>query len=100
MTAYIDQDLVKDGIMPGGLRVRRRAKRLHDELTIDAQRNVHNQLHVTHWLSVCAMAVNEENATGGRCDGPYQRSCRLIPAVVRCWKQFQKQTQQASARFC
>ena len=63
----IERGLAQEGIMPGGLKVRRRARQLHDKLqSVLWQRNRPNPLLANDWLSIYAMAVNEENAAGGR----------------------------------
>jgi L-serine dehydratase len=99
MSNCIDRGLALDGIMPGGLKVRRRARKLHEELREDARRNVHNPLHVTDWLSVFAMAVNEENAGGGRVvTAPTNGAAGVLPAVMRYWKQFNAEADSASLR--
>ncbi|TIT84151.1 MAG: L-serine ammonia-lyase, partial [Mesorhizobium sp.] len=66
MKRCIDRGLSQDGIMPGGLKVRRRARQLHDKLQEQWQQNRPNPLLANDWLSIYAMAVNEENAAGGR----------------------------------
>jgi L-serine dehydratase len=66
MDACIERGLRRDGVLPGGLRVRRRAPEIHRQLL--AERHANNQQpHVVNdWIAVYAMAVNEENAAGGR----------------------------------
>ena len=66
MNGCIDRGLAQDGIMPGGLKVRRRARKLHDKLQEEWRQNRPNPLLANDWLSIYAMAVNEENAAGGR----------------------------------
>jgi len=66
MTSCIDRGLKGEGIMPGGLKVRRRAQSIHDKLQDEWRSNKINPLLANDWLSVYAMAVNEENAVGGR----------------------------------
>ena len=70
--------------MPGGLKVRRRAKQLHDKLQEDWRKNRPNPLLANDWLSIYAMAVNEENAAGGRVvTAPTNGAAGVIPAVIR-----------------
>ena len=77
MLGCIERGLSQDGIMPGGLKVRRRARRLHDKLQEEWQQNRPNPLLANDWLSIYAMAVNEENAAGGpRRHRADQRCCR------------------------
>ncbi len=86
MFACIDQGLNTDGILPGGLNVRRRAKSLYDRLKAPGadQRSVFPAAINDLRPSIYAMAVNEENAAGGRvCTAPTNGSSGLIPAVWR-----------------
>jgi L-serine dehydratase len=84
MNDCIDRGLRKDGILPGGLKVRRRAKGIHDQLIIERRSNS-SQPHVANeWMSVYAMAVNEENAAGGRVvTSPTNGAAGVVPAVMR-----------------
>ncbi|MGC6517637.1 MAG: L-serine ammonia-lyase [Candidatus Puniceispirillaceae bacterium] len=83
----IERGLSQTGILPGGLNVKRRAKAIHEQL-IQEQHNNDKQPHVmTDWLSVYAMAVNEENAAGGRIvTSPTNGAAGVIPAVMRYYK--------------
>lgn len=85
----IERGLSKDGIMPGGLKVRRRARKLHEKLKEEWQQNRPNPLLANDWLSVYAMAVNEENAAGGRVvTAPTNGAAGVVPAVLRYWLHF------------
>lgn len=89
MARCIDRGLSKDGIMPGGLKVRRRARQLHDRLREEWRLNKHNPLLANDWLSVYAMAVNEENAAGGRVvTAPTNGAAGVVPAVLRYYLHF------------
>lgn len=89
MHGCIERGLSKDGIMPGGLKVRRRARQLHDKLEEEWSRNRPNPLLANDWLSVYAMAVNEENAGGGRIvTAPTNGAAGVIPSVIRYWQHF------------
>ena len=84
MSDCIDRGLAKDGILPGGLKVRRRARAIHDQLEADWRSNRPNPLLANDWLSVYAMAVNEENAAGGRVvTAPTNGAAGVIPAVIK-----------------
>ncbi|NHF74362.1 L-serine ammonia-lyase [Paracoccus xiamenensis] len=84
MNGCIDRGLSQDGILPGGLKVPRRARFLHDRLIEDSQLNRPNPLLANDWLAVYAMAVNEENAAGGRVvTAPTNGAAGVIPAVMR-----------------
>ncbi len=89
MTGCIERGLAQDGIMPGGLKVRRRARAIHDKLEEELRLNRPNPLLANDWLSVYAMAVNEENAGGGRVvTAPTNGAAGVIPAVLRYWLRF------------
>ena len=87
MDGCIDRGLATDGVLPGGLSVRRRAKAIHAQLLAEAGRNA-AQPHVWgDWLSVYAMAVNEENAAGGRVvTSPTNGAAGVVPAVIRYYR--------------
>ena len=99
MSGCIDRGLSRDGIMPGGLKVRRRARQLHDRLQDEWSRNRPNPLLANDWLSIYAMAVNEENAAGGRVvTAPTNGAAGVVPAVLRYWLHFHPEADQASIR--
>jgi L-serine dehydratase len=99
MRGCIERGISREGIMPGGLKVRRRAARLHDRLQEDSTRNTPNPLLATDWLSVYAMAVNEENAAGGRVvTAPTNGAAGVMPAVMRYWLHFHLEADTASIR--
>jgi L-serine dehydratase len=99
MRGCIERGLSQDGIMPGGLKVRRRARRLHDTLQEEWRQNRPNPLLANDWLSIYAMAVNEENAAGGRVvTAPTNGAAGVIPAVLRYWLHFHPEADQASIR--
>jgi L-serine dehydratase len=90
MSGCIDRGLVQDGQLPGGLKVRRRAKALHAQLAEKWQRNEIDPLSGNDWLSLFAMAVNEEHAAGGRVvTAPTNGAAGVIPSVLRYATQFQ-----------
>jgi L-serine dehydratase len=89
MRGCIERGLSQDGIMPGGLKVRRRARGLHEKLDEEWRQNRPNPLAANDWLSVYAMAVNEENAAGGRVvTAPTNGAAGVVPAVLRYWLRF------------
>ena len=99
MRACIDRGLAQDGILPGGLRVKRRAMALHQQLLADRQRNVPSNFATTDWLSVFAMAVNEENAAGGRVvTAPTNGAAGVVPAVIGFAQEFVAGAGPASTR--
>ena len=82
MDQCIDRGLTQRGILPGGLKVERRAPDLWDKLSANPQSNEREQLF--DWLNCYAMAVNEENAAGGRVvTAPTNGAAGIIPAVIR-----------------
>ncbi len=82
MDQCIDRGLSQRGILPGGLKVARRAPDLWDKLSANPQSNEREQLF--DWLNCYAMAVNEENAAGGRVvTAPTNGAAGIIPAVIR-----------------
>lgn len=86
MTSCIDRGLVTDGILPGGLNVKRRAKGIHDSLVSERGVNLSAPHTINDWMSVYAMAVNEENAAGGQVvTAPTNGAAGVIPATIRYW---------------
>ena len=84
MNGCIERGLNGEGIMPGGLKVKRRARQLHEKLQEEWRQNRANPLMANDWLSVFAMAVNEENASGGRIvTAPTNGAAGVIPATIR-----------------
>ncbi|MDP7326093.1 MAG: L-serine ammonia-lyase, partial [Qipengyuania citrea] len=82
MDQCVDRGLHQRGILPGGLKVARRAPDLWDKLSANPQSNEREQLF--DWLNCYAMAVNEENAAGGRVvTAPTNGAAGIIPAVIR-----------------
>lgn len=99
MSRCIDRGLSQDGIMPGGLKVRRRARQLHDKLQEQWSQNRPNPLLANDWLSIYAMAVNEENAAGGRVvTAPTNGAAGTLPAVLRYWLHFHVEADKDSIR--
>lgn len=99
MRACIERGLAQEGIMPGGLKVRRRARQLHDRLQEEWRQNRPNPLLANDWLSIYAMAVNEENAAGGRVvTAPTNGAAGVMPAVMRYWLHFHPEADQAGIR--
>jgi L-serine dehydratase len=84
MNRCIDRGLHSDGILPGGLNVKRRAKGLNDKLTLRVGSNDAPLHSAVDWLQAYAMAVNEENAAGGQVvTAPTNGAAGVIPAVIR-----------------
>ncbi|MBS9718407.1 L-serine ammonia-lyase [Pseudohalocynthiibacter aestuariivivens] len=86
MNDCIERGLITDGILPGGLSVRRRAKGIHDALVAEQGMNLSAPHIINDWMSVYAMAVNEENAAGGQVvTAPTNGAAGVVPAVIRYW---------------
>jgi len=86
MNDCIDRGLQGEGILPGGLYVKRRAKAIHEKLVIEAGLNLTPPHTINDWMSVYAMAVNEENAAGGQVvTSPTNGAAGVLPAVIRYW---------------
>jgi L-serine dehydratase len=86
MEACIDRGLRTEGILPGGLKVRRRAHRLFQKLSSQISAD---PLAPIDWVNAFAMAVNEENAAGGRVvTAPTNGAAGIIPAVARYYLTF------------
>jgi L-serine dehydratase len=87
MFASVDRGLAREGSLPGGLKVRRRAKAIFDRLTRNAHLNAHAAHEIMDYVAVYAMAVNEENAAGGRVvTAPTNGAAGVIPAVMRYFR--------------
>ena len=84
MNDCIDRGLTTDGILPGGLKVKRRAKGIYDALMAERGMNLTAPHTINDWMSVYAMAVNEENAAGGQVvTAPTNGAAGVVPAVLR-----------------
>jgi L-serine dehydratase len=90
MSQCIARGIATEGILPGGLNVRRRAHRLAERLRekeVDGLRG--DPLSPLDWVTVYAMAVNEENAAGGRVvTAPTNGAAGVVPAVVQYYERF------------
>jgi len=84
MDDCIDRGLAEDGILPGGLNLRRRARRIHEALKAEHGRNLAAPHTINDWISVYAMAVNEVNADGGQVvTAPTNGAAGVVPAVLK-----------------
>jgi len=85
MRECVTAGLSHEGTLPGGLRVPRRAAQLAAQLDSHPD----DPLHVLDWVTVCALAVNEENAAGGRVvTAPTNGAAGIIPAVLHYYDRF------------
>jgi L-serine dehydratase len=86
MQACIERGMTTEGVLPGGLSVRRRAPRLAARLK---EKGSVDPLAPLDWVTVYAMAVNEENAAGGRVvTAPTNGAAGVVPAVARYYRDF------------
>ena len=89
MNTCIERGVTQEGILPGGLKVKRRAKAIWDGLQADKKRDFRLEHTVMDWISVYALAVNEENAGGGRVvTAPTNGAAGIVPAVGRYYLDF------------
>ena len=90
MSACIDRGIRSDlPELPGGLRVKRRAPSVHSQLTDRERRALPDPLAVVDWINLWALAVNEENAAGGKVvTAPTNGAAGIIPAVLRYYERF------------
>ena len=86
MNDCISRGMLGTGILPGGLKVRRRAKGIHDALIAERGLNLTAPHVINDWMILYAMAVNEENAAGGQVvTAPTNGAAGVLPAVIRYW---------------
>ncbi len=84
MNDCITRGLESDGILPGGLDVKRRAKGIYEKLMAERGMNLTAPHTINDWMSVYAMAVNEENAAGGQVvTAPTNGAAGVMPATIR-----------------
>ena len=84
MSDCIDRGLATEGTLPGGLKVRRRARAIHEALLAERGLNLTPPHVVNDWIGAYAMAVNEENAAGGQVvTAPTNGAAGVVPAVIR-----------------
>jgi L-serine dehydratase len=87
MLACVERGLSIDGQLPGGLKVKRRARAIHERLKAARTQNIRPAHEIMDYVSVYAMAVNEENAAGGRVvTAPTNGAAGVIPAVMRYYR--------------
>jgi L-serine dehydratase len=78
-----------EGVLPGGFKVKRRAAQLHRDLTANPEAALRDPLQVMDWVNLYALAVNEENAAGGRVvTAPTNGAAGIVPAVLHYYTRF------------
>jgi L-serine dehydratase len=99
MMDCIEHGCKTDGILPGGLNVKRRARKLYLELTERPEAGLKDPLTVIDWVNLYALAVNEENAAGSRVvTAPTNGAAGVIPAVLRYYERFGANVTQGKIR--
>jgi L-serine dehydratase len=100
MYACIDRGMRTEGVLPGGLNVKRRANQVWKALVEDADRRIADPLAALDWVNLWALAVNEENAAGGRVvTAPTNGAAGLLPAVLRYYDRFHQGTPKGRRTF-
>lgn len=99
MSACIDKGMRTEGVLPGGLRVKRRAPALLRKLITRSQNQ--GPMAAMDWVNLYALSVNEENAAGGRVvTAPTNGAAGIIPAVIKYYERFYKpQSRESIRRF-
>lgn len=86
MNDCIERGLAAEGTLPGGLKVKRRARAIHQSLLAERGMNLTAPHTINDWMLTYAMAVNEENAAGGQVvTAPTNGAAGVLPAVIRYW---------------
>jgi L-serine dehydratase len=86
MSSCIDRGCATDGVLPGSLKVRRRAHAFHESLSTQ---EMSDPLSAMDWVNLYALAVNEENAAGGRVvTAPTNGAAGIVPAVLKYYSEF------------
>jgi L-serine dehydratase len=99
MARCIDRGIGREGVLPGGLKVKRRAPGLHKLLLERAERTLSDPLTVLDWVNLWALAVNEENAAGGRVvTAPTNGAAGIVPAILRYYQRFTPHSNDAGVR--
>jgi L-serine dehydratase len=89
MQECVHRGCEKEGTLPGGLQVRRRAAELHRKLSSQPEANLRDPLSTLDWVNLYALAVNEENAAGGRVvTAPTNGAAGIVPAVLHYYHRF------------
>jgi L-serine dehydratase len=89
MQACVQRGCRTEGVLPGGFKVKRRAAQLHKDLTANPEAALRDPLQVMDWVNLYALAVNEENAAGGRVvTAPTNGAAGIVPAVLHYYSRF------------
>lgn len=100
MEACIDRGMRIDGVLPGGLSVKRRARQVHLTIMAKVEKSISDPLAALDFVNLWALAVNEENAAGGRVvTAPTNGAAGLVPAVLRFYDRFYQGTPEGRRTF-
>ncbi len=89
MQQNIDDGVTKKGILPGNIKLRRRAPEMYESLLKRFEHNFDDALYILDWVNLWAFAVAEENAAGGKIvTAPTMGSAGIMPAVMRYYQRF------------
>jgi L-serine dehydratase len=89
MQACVARGCATEGVLPGGFKVKRRAAALKAALTAHPEQALRDPLQVLDWVNLYALAVNEENAAGGRVvTAPTNGAAGIVPAVLHYYTRF------------
>jgi len=89
MQACVARGIREEGTLPGGLHVKRRAPGLYAELSASPEAAIRDPLTTLDWVNLYALAVNEENAAGGRVvTAPTNGAAGIIPSVLHYYERF------------
>lgn len=89
MQTCVTRGCQQEGVLPGGMKVKRRAADLYRKLSAQSQSALRDPLTIMDWVNLYALAVNEENAAGGRVvTAPTNGAAGIIPAVLHYYERF------------
>ena len=97
MQDCVNRGLRSPGVLPGGLKVTRRAPAMAEELRNAPEAALRDPLTILDWVNLYALAVNEENAAGGRMvTAPTNGAAGIIPAVLHYFMKFSEEVTEAN----
>ena len=89
MQECVERGCNSEGLLPGGLKIRRRAPRLREQLLAKPESSLMDPLTALDWVTLYALAVNEENAAGSRVvTAPTNGAAGIVPAVLHYYARF------------
>ncbi len=89
MQACVRRGIATEGILRGGFKIKRRAADLYRDLTTNPEAALNDPLQIMDWINLYALAVNEENAAGGRVvTAPTNGAAGIVPAVLHYYTRF------------